>query len=121
MQLLRDQRELTAKLERATGQIIPWVFHHRGGRPIRGFHDSWRSACKAAGCPGKFLHDFRRTAARRLMRAVIPEKVVMQLLGHRTRSILDRYHIIREGDLEDALARISPENVPHGDISETVE
>ena len=42
----------------------PLVFH-RNGIPIRRWRTAWRAACQAAGVPTRFLHDCRRTAARR--------------------------------------------------------
>ena len=51
-------------------------------------------------------HDFRRTAARDLIRAGIPERQVMELLGWRTRAMLDHYHIVSQADLAEAAAKI---------------
>ena len=48
----------------------------------------------AAGVPTRFLHDCRRTAARNLIRASVPERVAMLLTGHKSRAIFDRYNII---------------------------
>ena len=76
----------------------PLVFH-RDGIPIRRWRTAWRTACTAAGVPTRFLHDCRRTAARNLIRAGVPERVAMLLTGHKTRAIFDRYHIVNEQEL----------------------
>lgn len=80
---------------------------HKNGRPIGDWRKSWTSACKAVGLLGRHLHDCRRTVARNLVRAGVPERVAMDILGHRTRSIFDRYNIVSEGDLKQAAARLA--------------
>ena len=52
--------------------------------------------------PTCFLHDCRRTAARNLIRASVPERVAMLLTGHKIRAIFDRHHIIHEQELLEA-------------------
>jgi integrase len=105
-QLLRAQREETAALERATGQIVPCVFH-RQGRPIKDLDDAWRCACIDAGVPGRLFHDLRRTAVRNLERARVPRSVAMKLTGHLTESVYKRYAIVSEADLSEGVAKLA--------------
>ena len=79
----------------------PLVFH-RDGIAVRRWRTAWRTACQAAGVPTRFLHDCRRTAARNLIRANVPERVAMLLTGHKSRASFDRYNIIHEQELLDA-------------------
>ena len=74
----------------------------RDGIPVHRWRTAWRTACQAAGVPTRFLHDCRRTAARNLIRASVPERVAMLLTGHKTRAIFDRYNIINEQELLEA-------------------
>ena len=104
--LLDLQREVTQATERSRGVIVPWVFH-RNGKPIRDFRGAWDAACKLAGCPGRIPHDFRRTAVRNLTRHGVPERVAMQITGHRTRSVFDRYDIVSEQDLREGLKKLA--------------
>jgi integrase len=104
-EVLRSQRDATKALERKEGVIVPWVFH-RDGKPIKDFRGAWDAACKAAGCPSRIPHDFRRTAVRNLVPAAVPERVAMQITGHKTRSVFDRYDIVNEADLKEGLRKL---------------
>ena len=104
--LLRERRERTSETERERGCIVSHVFH-RGGKPIRSYHDSWRRACAEAGFPGKLVHDFRRTAVRRLERAGVPRSQAMKLVGHKTEDIYRRYAIVSQADLVEAVAKVA--------------
>ncbi len=78
----------------------------RDGVTVRAWRRAWPAACQHAGVPGRVLHDCRRTAARNLIRAGVPERVAMLLTGHQTRAIFDRYNIVHEGELRQAGDRL---------------
>jgi integrase len=103
---LEGARERVHAIERSQGRIIPQVFTHDDGRPIRYFYKTWRTACRRAGLPGKIPHDFRRTAVRNLERAGVPRSVAMAMTGHLTESVYRRYDIVSERDLYDAATRL---------------
>jgi integrase len=106
-EVILSQRQLTDEVEKATGKIIPWVFHHRNGKRIVNFYRSWRSACKKAGLPGRQRHDFRRTAVRNLERAGVPRSTAMKMVGHQTESIYRRYAIVDEAMLKEGAEKLS--------------
>ena len=116
-EVFEQQRTITENLQRQLKVVCPRVFH-RSGRPIKSFRVAFRSACVEAGCPGRVLHDFRRTAVRNLVRAGIPERVAMQMTGHKTRSVFERYNIVSAGDLREAAKRL---DAATGTISGTIE
>ncbi len=99
--MFERRRADTDALSRRLGEIIRPVFHRRG-KAIRDFRIAWELACQAAGCPGRLLHDFRRTAVRNLDRASVSRRVAMQIVGHKTESIYNRYRIVDDSDLSDA-------------------
>jgi integrase len=83
----------------------PHVFHHNG-HAIVDFRKTWASACKRAGVPGLLFHDLRRSAIRNMRLAGIPENVAMEISGHRTRAVFDRYSIVGARDIQDAAQKM---------------
>lgn len=108
--VLKMTAELRALLEALEPEGIPLchrVFTYRRGKksdpqPIGDHRKKWAAACKAAGLPGRLFHDLRRSAVRQFVRDGIVERVAMQMTGHRTREVFERYNIVSESDLEDA-------------------
>lgn len=79
----------------------------------------WRKACAAVGL-GRIiivkgmsydprhkeltLHDFRRSESCNLLTlAGIRERIAMEITGHKTRSVFDRYHIVDTRDVSNAM------------------
>jgi integrase len=67
----------------------------------------WRktcaSACEAVGVPGLLFHDFRRSAVRNLIRSDVPQVVAIEITGHRTRDVFDRYNIATTDEAREAI------------------
>ena len=89
------------------------MFHR--GRPVREFLGAWHAACEAAGLAGKHFHHLRRTAARDMIAAGVPESAAMAVTGHKSRSMFARYNIVTTREVEAALlARMAHRGARHG-------
>jgi integrase len=107
--------ELTAIVERrwqaraiqnadgSTG-LAEFLFH-KAGRPIGDFRKAWTAACKEANTPGILFHDLRRSAVRNMDRSGVGQAVAMKITGHKTLSVYQRYRIVSESDIRDALEK----------------
>jgi integrase len=112
--------ELAAIIQRARAKRrldCPCIFHH-SGKPIGDFRKAWHTACGAVGLGsfvkkengkkkyrGLIVHDLRRSCVRHLVQAGVGEKLAMQLTGHKTRNVFDRYNIVSDANLLEASQR----------------
>jgi integrase len=109
--VLREQVARVDALQRKLGRIIPYLFPFLSGAKRAGtrrddFRKAWASACRAAGVAGRLRHDLRRTAVRNMERESVPRSTAMQITGHKTEAMYQRYAIVSEADHRDAARRL---------------
>jgi len=76
-------------------RLTPAQVNVTAHRPLRG-----------AQTPLGPVRDLRRSFVTNARRRGVPESVVMRMSGHRTRAVFERYNIVEEDDLRDAVKRI---------------
>jgi len=94
--------DMAAELELAVSACdrkCPFLVQDKG-QPVFDFEKAWSSACEAAGVPKTLFHDLRRTAITNMVEAGLSEKEAMEISGHKTRAVFDRYHIVSERRLQ---------------------
>jgi integrase len=99
-EILEAQKAKAETLQKKRGIICPLVFPSRTNARVVDYKKAWRIACRKAGCPGMFFHDFRRTAARNLERAGISRAVAMKMVGWESEAMYRRYNIVSESDYD---------------------
>ena len=104
--VLEAHQAVRQRLEAANARIIPDLFFHYTGRfeaeRIATIEKQWRKARRKAGLEHRIFHDFRRTAVRNLVRSGVREGVAMKMMGHKTRSVFERYNIVDETQIREA-------------------
>lgn len=106
--VLPELEALIARQWRNRQLGVEWLFPLERRRIwTKDLYPAWHAACEKAGVKGRIPHDFRRTAVRNLVRAGVREQQAMQLTGHLTRSVFDRYDIIDEADLRESVSKLS--------------
>ena len=103
VRVLALQGELAALIERRwharkEGRTLSEYVFHCAGHPLNDFRRAWAMACRRAGLGHRMFHSLRRSAARNMSLQGIPEKVIMSIMGHKTRVMFDRYNIVTESD-----------------------
>ena len=114
--LFGELYEMLKMLDEKRRTLYPdckWVFTRDGRNRIKSFRGAWDEASRRAGLwdedrgrPSRLFHDLRRTGARNLVRAGVPERVVMAIGGWKTRSVFDRYNIVSTRDLHEAAVKL---------------
>ena len=103
VRVLALQGEVAALIEsrwraRRIGDVLAEHVFHRAGLPQNDFRNAWHTACRRSGLGHRMFHSLRRSAARNMSLQGIPEKVIMSIMGHKTRVMFDRYNIVTEAD-----------------------
>lgn len=107
-EILRTQRKITEAHNAASpGRKCDWVFHADGRRVSSSYNEAWRRARKLAGHDTALVHDLRRTSTRNLSEAGVPDQVAMELQGHKSRQMYDRYRIVSGKDKVAAVRRLA--------------
>jgi len=85
------------------------VFQY-GGKPVSDIRASLKRACKEARITyGRFakdgfvFHDLRHTFNTYMRKSGVPESVIMEITGHSTREMFDRYDTVDEEDTRNAI------------------
>jgi integrase len=77
----------------------PFLIQDKGER-VADWEKSWKTACALAAVDNTLFHDLRRTALTNMIEAGFSEKEAMEISGHKTRSVFDRYHIVSDRRLK---------------------
>ena len=111
VRVLALQGELAALIERRwrarkVGRTLARHVFHRAGDQLTEFRRPWLAACRKAGLGDRMFHSLRRSAARNMSLQGVPEKVIMSIMGHKTRGMFDRYNIVTEADQRAYMERL---------------
>ena len=83
---------------------------------FRNFRNIWNATCgklglgkydaKTRACTGLTPHDFRRSAARNLIKTGVDRRAAMKITGHKAEHIFERYNIKTTVDVREALIKV---------------
>lgn len=90
-----------------------YVFLYRG-KPVKDIRTGLKNACKKAKVPygrnakdGITFHDLRHTFNTNMRKAGVPESVIMEITGHATREMFDRYNTVDASDKKQGVKKLS--------------
>jgi integrase len=90
------------------------LFTRADGSPVKDFCKRWKNLCAKAELSGLHLHDLRRSAARELRRAGVPESTIMDTGGWKTREMFKRYAITDSKDIAAAISKQEQARIENG-------
>ncbi len=83
-----------------------YLLTRSNGRRVLDFRRAWSKLTAAAGLENLLVHDLRRSGARQLRRAGVPESVVQATGGWLTADMFKRYAIVSTEDQRDAIEKL---------------
>jgi integrase len=111
--IVKNDTNITIPLTQELTDVLLKQFRKTGsnGKPLPVFDSTnlrkeWDDATTAYGRPDLLVHDLRRSGVRTLLNSGVQEKVAMMISGHKTRSVFDRYNIVAEKQLMDAMEKV---------------
>lgn len=91
----------------------PWIDSGRKRGTYKSINIFYKKACKKAGIEyGRFVkggfifHDLRHTFNTNMRKAGATDSVIMEITGHSTREMFDRYNTIDEEDTRKAVNQL---------------
>ena len=103
---------LTAECYQLVSQMVrgkrpeDYLLTRANGKRVKDFRETWDALVADAGLPWLLLHDLRRSSVSNMIRRGVPERVAMEISGHKTRSVFERYNIVNKTDLRDAARKL---------------
>ena len=90
-------------------EVSAWLREMQKQDPVfdaTNLRKEWKKAAKAAGLANILVHDLRRSGVRNLRLAGNSEKIAMEISGHLTRAVFDRYNIVDDVDQLEAMKKL---------------
>ncbi len=98
--------EILQRLRKVRHLQHRYVFTYEGHRQ-KSVQTCFTNACRRAGIEDFRFHDLRHTFNTMMRKAGVPQSVIMQLTGHRTSAMFERYNTVDEEDAMEALKRLN--------------